>query len=146
MPAILHSSSILIVKSAVPSTEYTSQFLIQNVPPLLALKMFIMFSSCCHNAGPQSLTTTEWTLDLCWPKWTLSPRNQMGRAQVIACQGAGLGDAGKDRLRQRKLVCGEQKRKAWRPRGETVGPRKGRDLGSDFSSWFLSRACFYLHP
>lgn len=129
MPAVSHSSSILNVTSAVPSTADSSHFFVQNVPPLLALKMFIMFSSCCHKAGPQPLTTTEWTLDLRWPKWTLSPRNQMGRAQVIARQGAGLRDAGKNRLRQRKLVCGEQKRKAWRPRGETVGPRKREGLG-----------------
>lgn len=145
MPAIFHSSSILNVKAAVPSTEHISLFLIQNVPPLLALKMLIMFSSCCHKAGPYLLTTTKWTFDLHWSKWNLSLRNQMCRAQVIACHGAGLRDSGKNN-HGRGNWCMERNVKHEGQEERQWSPGKGRDVGSDFSSWFLSRACFYLQP
>ena len=124
---------------------------IQNVPPLLALEMPVMFSSCGHKAGPLSLTTADWVrnghLTYAGLSWISLPGMRIHRAQVMDCQSAGLRDAGKSRPRQRTLLHGEQKHKAHRPRGQTGGPRKGESLGFWlFSSWFLSRACFHLHP
>ena len=48
----------------------------------------------------------------------------------IDCQVTGGRGDGKSRLQQRKLVYGKREHKADRPRGETVGPGDGRDLGS----------------
>lgn len=127
-------------------------FFVQNVLlPRLVLDTPIVFSSCCYKGGPHYLTTADWVrnghLIHAGPSWISLPVIRIHRVQVIDCNSVGLRPAGKSRMWQRKLVYGEQKHKADRPGGETVGLRKREGFEYWHSGFpFLFRPCFYLSP
>lgn len=91
-------------------------------------------SICTRNANHVfSLLSCSRTLlpDHSWLT-RLVQAESLSRFQVIDCQGVGLRGTGKNILWQRKLVYGEQKHCADRPKERLWDPEKGRDLSFDF--------------